>query len=370
MSKPLKLVAANDTFGALLALGEVLADKQALFITPPEVNGLMPSIHNLPDEVGADVALIVESSGSTGTPKRSHLSVSALLASAHAAHLRLGGPGQWLLALPINFIAGANVLVRSLVAETQPVMMNTAVPFTAEGFSRAASMLTGSRRYTSLVPTQLERLATAVQHDDLLLAQLKRFDAILVGGQAANPSTLERLRSLGVKLVETYGMTETCGGCVYDGQPLEGVAVELVGESRIKISGATLANEWVAEGGFITNDLGEFDEQQNLRVLGRIDRVIASGGVKVSLDRVEQLAAQVPGVVEIAASAILDSEWGQRVGIAYQGSPEVADSIAEALAETLGPAGKPVRVIRVDKLPRLANGKPDLLAIKQIFEEN
>ena len=370
MTKPLKLVAANDTFGALIALGEVLANKQALFITPPEVNGLMPEIHGLPAMVDDDVALIVESSGSTGTPKRSHLSLTALLASAEASQRRLGGPGQWLLALPINFVAGANVLIRSLVAETQPVLMNTAVPFTAEGFSRAASMLTGARRYTSLVPTQLERLAAALHRDELLLAQLRRFDAILVGGQAANPVTLVRLRQLGIRLVETYGMTETCGGCVYDGQPLDGVRVELVGGSRIKISGPVLANEWVAEGGFITNDLGEFDEQQNLRVLGRIDRVIASGGVKIALDRVEQLAAEVPGVVEVAASPIQDAEWGQRVGIAYQGSPEVADSIAEALADTLGPAGKPVRVIRVDKLPRLGNGKPDLQAIKKVFEEN
>ena len=370
MTKPLKLVAANDTFGALIALGDALAGKQAVFVTPPEVNGLMPEIHGLPDEVADDVALIVESSGSTGSPKRSHLSLDALLASAHASQKRLGGPGQWLLALPINFVAGANVLIRSLVAETQPVLMNTALPFTAEGFSRAASMLTGSRRYTSLVPTQLERLAAEVDTDDLLRAQLKRFDAILVGGQAANPLTVERLRALGINLVETYGMTETCGGCVYDGIALDGVTVELVGESRIKIGGSTLANEFVADGGFITNDLGEFDAQHRLHVLGRIDRVIASGGVKIALDRVEQLAAQVPGVVEVAASPIQDAEWGQRVGIAYQGSPEVADSIAEALADTLGPAGKPVRVIRIDKLPRLTSGKPDLLAIKTIFEEN
>lgn len=369
MSKPLKLVAANDTFGALLALADALANKQAVFITAPEVNGLMPEVHGLPDEVGDDVALIVESSGSTGTPKRSHLSLNALTASATASQLRLGGPGQWLLALPINFVAGANVLVRSLIAETQPVMMNTSLPFTAEGFSRAASMLTATRRYTSLVPTQLERLAAVVDSDDLLRAQLKRFDAILVGGQAPNPLTFERLRNLGIKLIETYGMTETCGGCVYDGIPLDGVKVDLVGESRIKLGGSTLANEFVAEGGFITNDLGEFDAQHRLRVLGRIDRVIASGGVKIALDRVEQLASGVPGVVEVAASPIVDAEWGQRVGIAYQGSPEVADNIAEALADTLGPAGKPVRVIRVDKLPRLANGKSDLLAIKRIFEE-
>lgn len=370
MSKPLKLVAANDTFGALLALGDALAGKQAVFVTPPELNGLMPEIHGLPDEVDDSVALIVESSGSTGSPKRIELSAAALLASAEASQARLGGPGQWLLALPINFVAGANVLIRSLVAETQPILMNTSLPFTPEGFARAASMMTGDRRYTSLVPTQLERLAKAVAFDDYLLAQLLRFDAILVGGQAPNPATLEGLRDRGIRLIETYGMTETCGGCVYNGIALEGVKVALAGESRIQISGPTLANEFAADGSFVTNDLGAFDEQGRLQVLGRIDRVIASGGIKIALDRVEQLAARVPGVVELAAVAVSDAEWGQRVAIVYLGSPEVADNIAEALADTLGPAGKPVRVVRVDKIPRLGNSKPDLMAIKQILEGN
>lgn len=368
MTKPLKLVAANDTFGALIALGDALAGKCAVFVTAPEVNGLMPEVHGLPDDVDDSVALIVESSGSTGTPKRIELSADALLASAKASQDRLGGPGQWLLALPINFVAGANVLIRSLVAETQPILMNTGLPFTAEAFARAASMLTAPRRYTSLVPTQLERLAAALQFDGFLLTQLQRFDAILVGGQASNPATIEGMRARGIRVIETYGMTETCGGCVYDGTPLEGVGVELVGESRIQISGPTLANDFVDEGVFTTNDLGVFDEQNRLQVLGRIDRVIASGGIKIALDRVEQLAAQVPGVTELAATALTDREWGQRVAIVFTGSPEVADNIAEALADTLGPAGKPVRVVRVDKLPRLQNSKPDLIAIKQILE--
>ena len=366
MPKPLKLVAANDTVSALLALGEALAGNTAIFVTSPELNGLMPEVHGLPDEVADDVALIVESSGSTGTPKRIELSAAALLASANAAHERLGGQGQWLLALPINFVAGANVLIRSLVAETQPVIMNAALPFSAEGFARAASLMTGQRRYTSVVPTQLKRLADAIDFDDFLLAQLRRFDAILVGGQAADPGLLERLRAKGVRLVTTYGMTETCGGCVYDGVPLEGVAVELAGQNRIRISGPTLANG--LSDGFLTNDLGQFDAEGRLQVLGRMDRVIASGGIKISLDRVEALAAQVRGVTGVAASALIDPTWGERVGIAYVGSPEVADTIAEALADTIGPAGKPVRVIRVDRLPMLQNGKPDLVSIAKLFE--
>jgi o-succinylbenzoate---CoA ligase len=379
---PLKLIAANDTFGALVALGEVLAAKQAVFITAPEVNGKMPETFGLPEQVETGVGLIVETSGSSGKPKRVTLSREAILASANAAQIRLGGPGQWLLALPINFVAGANVLIRSLVADTQPVLMNTAVPFTAEAFARSASLMSGARRYTSLVPTQLARLAAAL-HDpfspsgtnDFLMAQLRKFDAVLVGGQAPQDEVVEHLKSLGVKIVITYGMTETCGGCVYDGLPLDGVQVDLVG-SRIEISGKILASEITDESGaqglgdrFITSDLGEFDEAGKLRVLGRIDRVIVSGGLKISLDRVEELARAVPGVAELAAAAIADQEWGQRVGIVYLGSPEVADEIALALANDLGPAGKPIRVVRTDGVPKLPSGKHDLQAIKRLFEE-
>lgn len=379
---PLKLVAANDTFGALVALGEVLAGKQAVFITAPEVNGKMPETFGLPDEVDSQVGLIVETSGSTGTPKRVTLSREAILASANAAQMRLGGPGQWLLALPINFVAGANVLIRSLVADTQPVLMNTSVPFTAEAFARSASLMSAGRRYTSLVPTQLARLAAALDDpfsptgtNDFLLAQLRKFDAILVGGQAPHDEIVENLRGLGIKIVITYGMTETCGGCVYDGVPLDGVKIDLVG-NRVQISGAVLASAISDESGeepvgesFLTSDLGEFDAEGNLKVLGRIDRVIVSGGLKISLDRVEERARAVPGVAELAATAIADAEWGQRVGIVYLGSPEVADEIALALANDLGPAGKPIRVVRTDGVPRLPSGKHDLQAIKRLFEE-
>jgi O-succinylbenzoic acid--CoA ligase len=378
----LKLIAANDTFGALVALGEVLAANQAVFITAPEVNGKMPETFGLPEEVATGVGLIVETSGSSGKPKRVTLSREAILASANAAQIRLGGPGQWLLALPINFVAGANVLIRSLVADTQPVLMNTSVPFTAEAFARSASLMAGARRYTSLVPTQLARLAAAINDpfspsgkNDFLLAQLRKFDAILVGGQAPQDEVVTALRDLGIKIVITYGMTETCGGCVYDGVALDGVQIDLVG-SRIEISGKVLASEIADEAGvqvlgerFITNDLGEFDEEGRLQILGRIDRVIVSGGLKISLDRVEELARAVPGVAELAATAIADQEWGQRVGIVYLGSPEVADEIARALANDLGPAGKPIRVVRTDGVPKLPSGKHDLQAIKRLFEE-
>lgn len=372
MSKPLKLIAANDSFGALLAITDALDGKLAVFITPPEINGKMPEVHDLPNEVDDSVALIVESSGSTGRPKRIQISREALLASAKASALAIGAEtarSQWLLALPLTFIAGLNVLVRSVLAGTQPVMMNTSLPFTAEAFSRWASKMTGEKRYTALVPTQLIRLIEAANQDEFVLEQLKRFDAILIGGQAVDENLFNRARYLGLNVVVTYGMTETCGGCVYNGLPLAGVEVR-ADNGPIRIKGPMLANvETDPEGFLVTSDLGLIDAGGSLKVLGRVDRVIISGGLKIALDQVEQLVATVVGVTDLAATAIDDAQWGQRVGIAYVGSPEVADTMAAQLSELLGPAGRPVRVVRVDKLPKLANGKTDLVAVREIFQE-
>lgn len=347
--------------GAIVALADALAGQQAVFISEhPNLEG---------GEFVADhVALVVESSGSTGVPKRIELSRDALLASAKASDQVLGGGGQWLLALPINFVAGSNVLIRSLVAETQPVIMNTRLPFTSEGFSRAASMLTAERRYTALVPTQFKRLLDAAEVDQFLLQQLRRFDAILVGGQAINSELRKRAIDQGIKIIVSYGMTETCGGCVYDGIALPGVSVRVEEDGLIAIAGPMLAEGVAINGWYQTSDLGELSAGV-LTVLGRANRVINSGGLKVSLERIEELVSGIGGVAEAAAVSLPDAQWGERAAVIYVGSPEVADYIAgEALVE-LGPAAKPVRVIRVAELPKLSSGKIDYLALAKHFEE-
>ena len=358
--KPLRLIPANDTFRALQSVIEMLEGKVALHVTAPETNGLMPEVHGLPDEVSDDVALIVESSGSTGTPKRIELSAAALIASANASAQHLGGQGQWLLALPINFIAGMNVLIRSVLADTQPVMMNTQLPFTVEAFARAASMMTSSMRYTSLVPTQLNRLAAQADTDPFLFSLLKRFDAILLGGQQPDWNVVESLRSQGVNIVVSYGMTETSGGCIYDGVALPGVDFKL-DAGLISLSGPVLANgmgDW-----YQTSDLGEIVDGR-LNVLGRADRVIVSGGMKISLEVIEQHALQIPGVEEAVAVAVVSS-WGESAAIVYTGSPEVNFDFTD----TLGPVARLAKVLRVEALPRLSSSKPDLVAITRLVSQ-
>ena len=356
----LRTIPANDVFGALNLMTEIVDGRIAGFITPAEINGVAPTVEDLPQEVDENTALVVESSGSTGVPKRISLSLAALTASASASANRLGGHGQWLLALPVNFIAGANVLFRSVIADTQPVLMNTQLPFTVEAFIRGASLMEGERRYTSIVPFQLSKLAAAAEHDAFVYSMLRKFDAILVGGQAPNLADVISLRSKGINVVVSYGMTETCGGCVYDGVPLEGVGVE-VQSGLIAISGPVLANG--LGGKFVTNDRGELVEGK-LEVLGRADRVIVSGGIKLSLDEFERRALEIPGVERVIAVS-LASDFGESVGVVYQGSPEVS---FQSLTSSISVAAKPLGVVRVDEVPTLVSGKPDLVRAKAMLE--
>jgi O-succinylbenzoic acid--CoA ligase len=169
-------------------------------------------------------------------------------------------------------------------------------------------------------------------------------------------------------VVRSYGSAETSGGCVYDGQPLDGVEVELSETGQIKLRGAVLAQNVADQTGwYVTNDLGEIGADGRLKVLGRTNRVLNSGGIKISLDLIEEAVRCIGGVVEAAAIAVTDNQWGERAAIVYVGSPEVADFIAADALSQLGPAAKPVRVIRVDVLPRLASGKPDYQALKSQF---
>lgn len=359
--KKLKLVPANDTFGVLLALTNALEGGDALMVTDPEINGERPK-WDAPEEVASDVAVVVRSSGSTGFPKDIEISAQALIASAKATEKRVGC-GQWLLALPTNYIAGLQVLTRSIICDTQPILLNTQLPFTPEGFVRGASLMQEGHRYTSLVPAQLEKLAAAID-DPMVYSAMRKFEAILIGGQKPNWSVMTQLRSMGINLIATYGMTESSGGCVYDGVALDGVELQVV-ENQVQLRGTVMANgitDW-----FETNDLGVIVDGK-LEVLGRADRVVVSGGKKVALERVEQLLSELPGVVSAVAVAVTDPRWGERVAIGFEGTPEVSELISSQLENAIGNHAKPIRIRQFVDLPRLTSGKPDLVRIKQLME--
>ena len=316
-----------------------------------------------------DVALVLATSGSTGAPKLVELGATALRHSAAATHARLGGTGRWLLALPLTHIAGWQVLVRSLDAGLDPVHVAPAVA-PAE-FAEAAGHLGGPRRYTSLVPTQLVRLLRDAAATDALAG----FDAVLLGGAAAPQRLLEQARASGVRIVTTYGMTETSGGCVYDRRPLDGVSARLDDEGRVMLAGPVLAQGkegFVTHAGhrwFCTPDAGTLDADGRLHVLGRLDDIIVTGGEKVSPAAVESVLTGRAGVAECVVVGVPDAEWGHvvtAVVVPLAGSAPTTDGVREALRDSLPAHTLPRRVVVVEALPLRGPGKPDRRAAKAL----
>jgi O-succinylbenzoic acid--CoA ligase len=373
MPRPLLPVVARGT-GLIPALAAAIEGTgPAVLPLPDGFDGDRLRAAMRPDEpVPDDVAVVIATSGSTGVPKGVLLTANALRDSARATHDRLGGPGQWLLALPVSRVAGLQVLVRSLEAGTSPVVLGGLDEFAAA----AARLDPATRRYAALVPTQLLRLLDAG-------VDLSPYDAILVGGAAAPGTLLSRARAAGARVVTTYGMTETCGGCVYDGVPLDGVRVEVDGAGRIRLGGPMIARgyrvppddspESFENGWFRTADLGRLRDDGTLEVLGRADDVIVSGGVNVAPAAVEEILVAHPRVRECAVSGRSDPEWGQRV-VAYVVTTDPADpptlaGLRSHVTARLGGAAAPRELVLVDTLPTLPNGKIDRSALHAGFDD-
>lgn len=343
------------------------------------------------DDAADPTALVMPTSGSTATPKGVLLSAGNLAASAAATETRLGGPGTWLLALPAEHIAGMQVLLRAARAGTEPIVMDREKPFTAADFAALARTLPGPRRYVSLVPTQLRRvLADAAS----TVATADVFDAVLVGGAAAPPDLLRTARAAGIPVVTTYGMTETCGGCVYNGVPLAGVTATVNAAGAVVLSGPVVARGYrgrpndpafATAGSFVTSDTGEIraaaagstmhavssdsGAAARLVVTGRLDEMIISGGINVAPAPVEAAISALPGIVDALVVGLPDERWGAAVTALVvpeaHGPMWTLDRLREALTG-LPPAHRPTRLAVASAIPLLPSGKPDRRAARDL----
>ena len=306
-----------------------------------------------------DEPLRIRTSGSSGVPKDVLLSRSAVVASAEASLDRLGGPGQWLLDLPVTGIAGVQVLVRSLLSGTEPVFADDHA-----SLGDALAALAAPRTYASLVPTQLYRLAAADR-----LGELSDLDAVLLGGAALDPDLLATARAHGVNVVRTYGMTETCGGCVYDGVPLAGVELRIEdegdGTGQIWLAGPVLFDGYAGqprEGAwYATADRGRLLDDGSLQVLGRMDETVISGGVNIPLPAVEEAVRRIDWIEDVAVVGVDDPEWGTRVvAIVVASEPVHLATLRDELERGgLARAWAPRQVTVVRELPLLTGGKID-----------
>lgn len=348
-------------------------------------------------EAAEPIALVVGTSGSTGTPKRTALTAGALAASAAATEnffeANADAASQWLLALPAHYIAGAQVLARSVLAGTAPVIARSVIEpvhFSPEVFLQAVEQMSSARRFISLVPTQLHKLLESADADPRLGAEIHEalgsFTGILLGGAPASADLLAAASALGLNTVTTYGSAETAGGCVYSGSVLPGVRVELVPEEgmpavpdiegksaneesvqvgRIWISGTHLASGYIGDAArtaehfftaangtrwYRTDDYGLLSpaaapdsnkncSEQRLQVLGRSDDVLISGGVKISARAVATVLEEHPSIREACVVGLPDARWGTAIAAAVTLVPSAG--AAAALVPSAGAAVAP-----------------------------
>jgi O-succinylbenzoic acid--CoA ligase len=391
--RPLAIAAGPGAAAVLPELrraldGEFAALPYAAGERPPAVPDVVPDSLLADVAVPDGTALVVGTSGSTGTPKLAMLSASALAASATDTHDRLGGPGSWLLAMPPHHIAGVQVLLRCMASGTEPGFVDLSEGFSARAFTAAATTFDGDRRYTALVPTQLARLLG----DERATTMLAGFDAVLVGGAASPPALLDHARAAGITVVTTYGMSETCGGCVYDGIPLSRTQIRVDDDGRIHLAGATLATGYLGRPDltaaafltdgdgrrwFRTDDAGHQGDDGRWQVDGRLDDLITTGGLKVAPRLVEDALTSLPGIAEAVVVATADEHWGEVVSAAVvltgsvsagHAAPTV-DDLRELLRGILPAHALPRRLLVLPALPLRGPGKPDRAAVAARFAD-
>ncbi|MFE3544028.1 o-succinylbenzoate--CoA ligase [Nocardia sp. NPDC059177] len=322
------------------------------------------------DPIDDDVALVVTTSGTTGVPKGALLGAEALRASGTATHDRLGGPGSWLLALPTHHIAGIQVLLRSILAGTEPTVLDVSGGFLPEALAGAVAAMRGPRRYTALVPTQLIKSLDS----PVAAKALAGLDAVLVGGAATPLPVYDRARDLGINVVRTYGMSETCGGCVYEGVPLDGAQVRIE-DGRVVLGGAMVARGYrnlpdhpafAEPGWFRTEDAGTFDNGV-LSISGRLDEAIMTGGLLVIPQVVEAVLANHPGIRECIVLGLPDERLGQRVAVAIVPAPGATPTLDELRAHVvaeLDSIAAPRELAVLEEIPLRGPGKPDRVALR------
>ena len=334
-----------------------------------------------PARIPNDAVLVVQTSGSTSHPKRVWHTRASLLAAARQVQEELGEPGVWWMALPAHYIAGVMVYVRAFASGGGVIskgpdenIVSALLDFQKRNLAEGSS----APRYTSMVPRQLADLITAAEDDQEVLAALRGFSRILVGGQRVPELLFVRAEELGISVTRTYGSAETAGGCVWDGMPLSDTEADVI-DGRLAIAGPLLAGGYVDDSKrtndsfitrgtkrwYLTDDLGTIGGGV-IRVTGRVDRVIISGGIKVNLDEVEAfIQSKYPGS-SLVTAAVADDDWGE--SIAVVADVEFSENnLPEVVANQFGPAARISRLKTVPDLPRLSSGKPDRQAISRLL---
>ncbi|WP_081637199.1 o-succinylbenzoate--CoA ligase [Gordonia terrae] len=380
--RPLLLPATPAVLDRVDDLRAVLDGSTAVLPVPDDARaaGELGSALDAGAPIDDRVSLVVSTSGSTGTPKGAQHSPATLAASSRATADRLGGHGNWLLALAPHHIAGLQVILRALTAGQTPAILDLRTGFDPDVYARAVSELDGPRRYTSLVPTQLVKI---LDHPRATAAS-RALDAILVGGAATPKPLWDRAVAEGLPVVATYGMSETAGGCVYDGRPLDGVVIRIAdpapdGVGRVLLGGPVVASGYrnlpdhpafAEPGWFRTDDLGVVDDAGLLSIVGRADEAISTGGLTVVPQVVEAVIADDAAVAECVVVGLPDDRLGEAVTafvVVRPGERLDANRIRGSVTDRLDRYAAPRRIVELDALPLRGPGKYDRRALRARF---
>lgn len=322
------------------------------------------------ESIPSRISLIVNTTGSSGKIKEVGLSASSLLSSAKASNKYIGAKigDRWSLLLPLNHIAGINVLIRSLELGT--------IPLDLRNISNDGGAKYATADFSAIVPTQLFR---ALHGDSELLEHLRGCRAVLVGGAKLTRELRNQAIESGIKIVETYGSTETTGGCIYDGQPLDGVEIAIDEDRLLRIRGPVLAHSYLnttepivdGDGWHKTSDLAHFEDGK-LLIDGRSDDIFISGGENISLSSVESIISKKYPSLEFAAVTVPDAQWGQILCCAVVNStiasnPDIESGIQEALVNAIGEIAKVKRFHYLDQLPLIGIGKVDRTELQSLM---
>ena len=326
-----------------------------------------------------DTALVAATSGSTGAPRGVLVTRANLRSAVEAAWEHIPGlqACSWVLALPVTSIGGFGAIVRATLAGTALHALPSVGGAASFRVEDLLSLDVTEPFAISIVPTQLADILESPAATEWL----SRATTVLVGAAATPEALATRARESGISLVTTYGMTETTGGCVYDGVPLPGVRIDLVDDGRIDIIGPQVAAGYrglpreTAESfagtaparRFRTADHGEWRDGR-LSIAGRVDDVVTVHGVNVALGAVESVVRSELGVREAAVVAVPDVRQGHRlVAFVVMTDPAGVAAIAPLVVERLGGAARP-EVVTVDTLPMLPSGKIDRLALRTLAQ--
>lgn len=348
-----------DSVVELLAVP--LTGATAIVISPDRADG--DDLIRLAGSDHRQAHTVMFTSGSSGRPKGVRLSSANWEAAAHAfmEHLGLQPAERWLCPLPLHHVGGLSIIYRSLLAGGTVVLESD--------LDRAAGWL-DRVAWVSLVPTQLHRILS--KRTDTFTSPL----SVLLGGGPAASILVRRGLEAGLRVLPTYGMTESTSQAAtarVPGGPLEllpGVDIEIDESEHIVIRGATVMLGYVGEpeieGVFVTSDRGRVHPDGSLEVLGRADRVIITGGEKVDPSMVESAIASLPGVTEVVVLPLADPEWGERVVAVFVGDADPTE-LASVLRSTLPAYAIPKQWLRVDALPHTDLGKVDVAALSGLF---